>query len=101
MKCFGASSTEDPREFLKAHYNKASDTFSGGIVADAVPQTYRAIRKARHQTPRQERKNFPQYSREQVIQMTKDKLKESIDATDDEVRTCKLEADALPDDDTD
>lgn len=99
VKCLQSSSTEDPREFLKAHYNTDSDSFSGGVVSDALPQTYRAIRKARHQTAPRERKTFPQYSRDQVIQMTKDNLKKSMNAGDDRLAACKLIAKDLPDDD--
>lgn len=101
MKCFQGSSNEDPREFLKAHYNPDTDEFSGNIVEDALPQTYRAIRKARRQTPHKERKNFPKYSREEVIQMTKDHLKDSMKASDEKLRACKVEADSLEDEDVD
>lgn len=99
LKCLGKTSAEDPRAFLTSHYDASTDSFSGNVVQDALPQTYRAIRMARRRTAPKDRKNFPRYSRDEVVSMTKDHLKKSMNATDDQLTACKAMADQLPDDD--
>lgn len=98
-KCHSQVSAEDPREYLKAHHDPQMDTFDDGIVRDAMPQTYRAIRHAKRQTPRAERRDFPKYSRDDVRSMTIDKLKQSLNASDNEVAACQAAAASLPDSD--
>ena len=82
QRCFGGLSSEDPREYLRAHYDPQTGTFDPGLVADCMPQTYRAIRKARRQCPRKDRPSFPQYSHEQVRLMTITNLKTAMDGDD-------------------
>lgn len=100
LKCMQKTSTEDPRAFLKSHYDATTDSFSGGVVEDALPQTYRATRIARRRTPPKDRKNFPRYSNDDIVKMTKDHLKDSMNATDTQLATCQAVADQLPEDDS-
>lgn len=99
LKCQQSTSSQDPQEYLAAHYDPLTDTFSGSIVQDALPQTYRAIRKARRQASHEDRKNFPRYSREEVVEMTKQKLKASMTASKAEVEAAHVAAASLPDED--
>ena len=81
-KCFQGVSSDDPRQYLRDHYDSSSDSFDSGLVADCMPQTYRAIRKARRQCNHKDRKNFPQYSRDQVYKMTEESLRDAMKADD-------------------
>lgn len=104
IKCLQGTSTEHPGDYVRAHYVPADEAagtpeqFTGGIVEDALPATMRAIRKAHRQAPPRERKTMPKFSREEVIEITKNKLREAMTASPAKMKAAIAAAKALPDD---
>ena len=94
-QCQNAVSTETPQEYLRAHYDSASGTMERNVVLDAMVQTRRAIRKARQELSPADRHRFPRYSRDDVYQMTENRLIDAMNATDDQVIEARAAAAAL------
>ena len=97
-QCQNAVSSETPQAYVLAHYNAATGKLERGIVLDAMTQTYRAIRKARHELSPADRKDFPRYSRTEVYDITEHRLLDAMNATDDQVAAARAAAATLEDD---
>lgn len=98
QKCLSKQSAEDPRDYLRAHYDAATGTMDEGLIQDTMPAAYRAARKARKQIPRRERKDLPQITREEVRKIAEDSLINAMNGTDDELAAVKVFAASLGDD---
>lgn len=99
LKCFEKTSTEDPQEFLRSNYDAASGKFDRDVVIDSIPQTRRAVRKARQRLNRDERREFPKYSKAELYELTEKGLLESMNAPPSAVSSIRAMAAGLPDDD--
>ena len=97
-KCFNQLSSETPAEYLKPHYDEATGKMDHGIVRDAMPQTRRAIRKAHRQATREERQSLPRFSREDIYNLTEEKLIEAMRATPETVAAVFAAAESIEDD---
>jgi hypothetical protein len=99
LKCWDKTSSEDPQEYLRANFNSATGKMSREVVEDSIPSTRRAVRKARQESPRVERKNFPKYSREELYDLAEKGLIESMNAPPEVVAKARAVATGLPDED--
>ncbi len=97
-RCLDQVSSEDPQEYLRAHYNAESRQMDPSVVGDAMRQTYRAIRKAKQSCDsRTERRNFPRYGRHDVYALTERRLIEAMNASEDEVGAAVLAGRSIQD----
>lgn len=99
VKCWDKTSSEDPQEYLRSNYDAASGKFDRDVVVDSIPQTRRAVRKARQKLNRDERREFPKYSRAELYELTEKGLIESMNAPPEAVGSVRAMAAGLPDDD--
>lgn len=99
MQCFSKITAESAPSYVAAHYNATTDTFDPGLVADAMPQAYRAVRHHRHGLSRAERKKFVPPSRDEVRAGVVTKLKEAMNADSASLKACAKVAAGLPDPD--
>ena len=98
-RCFSQVSSETPKEYLAGYYNPATNTMEPHIVRQAMGQTRRSILKARRSLSREDRRNFPRYSRDEIYALTESQLIEALHAPDDVLVGVFSAAAALPDDD--
>lgn len=99
LKCWDKTSTEDPQEFLRSNYDATIGKFDRDVVEDSIPQTRRAVRKARQRLNRDERRQFPKYSKTELYELTEKGLLESMNAPPETVGSVRAMAAGLPDDD--
>lgn len=99
LKCWDKTSAEDPTEYLRSNYDANSNRMNPEVVHDALPATRRAVRRARHEASREEKKTFPRYTRDELYQLAERTLIESMNATPETVERVKLVAAGLPDND--
>lgn len=98
LKCFDRQSTEDPQEVLREAYDTVSGKMDSDVVNDAIPQTRRAVNKARRSRSKAERKEMPRYNREQLYEMTEKILIDSMNAPPEAVAQVRSVAATLRDD---
>ena len=98
-KCFAQQSTESPKEYLTSLYNASNGKMDSDLVIDAMSQTRRAIRKARRNASREDRRNFPRYSRDEIYDITERQLIEAMNAPPEQLAAVFASAAALSDDD--
>jgi hypothetical protein len=98
-KCLDKVSSEPPKEYLAPHYNESTGRMDPDIVREAIPQTRRAVLKARRQSSREERRSMKRYSYDDLYKLAEKKLIEAMNATPDEVAAVYAAAKALPDED--
>lgn len=98
-KCFSQVSSETPQEYLRPYYDEASGRMDPDIVREAIPQTRKAVLKARRQATREDRKTMPRYSREDLYLLTEQKLIQAMNASPETVKAAFAAAEALPDED--
>jgi hypothetical protein len=91
--------TEDPQEHLRNNFDESTGKFNPEIVNAAVPQTRRAIKKAFRQTPKDERKHFPRYRRDEVYDIAEKGLLKAMNATAEEAAQVMAAAAELTEDD--
>lgn len=99
LKCWDKTSTEDPQEFLRSNYDATTGKFDRDVVEDSIPQTRRAVRKARQRLNRDERRQFPRYGRAELYELAERNLLESMNAPPSAVGAVRALAERLPDDD--
>lgn len=97
-QCFSKFSTEDPQEYLRAHYDAASGKLDPSVVRDAMNQTRRAIRKAHRSASRQDRKTMPRYSNQDIYDLTEQNLLKAMESPKSEVLAAFATAASLGDD---
>ena len=83
--CLDKVSSESPQEYLADHYNALTGKMDSGIVRDAMPQTRRAALKARQGATKEQRKNWPRYSKEEIYAITEKRLIEAATATPEQM----------------
>lgn len=99
-KCFSQVSSEDPKEYLKAHYNESTNRMDASLVRHSMGATARAVREARRSLKtREEKRDFPRYSREELFAMTERRLIEAMNATPTQLKAAFKMAAQLPDED--
>ena len=98
-KCQQQTSSEDPQEFLKSHYDSSTGKFDPDVVRDAIPATRRATRKAYRSSSRSERRDFPRLDAKGYYDLAEEKLKEAMDAPPEKVAAVMASAATLPDGD--
>jgi hypothetical protein len=99
LKCFDRQSTEDPQEVLRESYDPTTGKMDPAIVNDAIPQTRRAFNRARKSASREERRNAPRYSRQELYDITEKGLIESMNAPPETVASVRTAAALLRDND--
>ena len=99
IRCFDQVSSETPQQYLASHYDPISGRMDESLVRSAMPQTRRAIVKARQAAPRAERRNFPRYGRDEIYTITETRLIEAMNASESEVAAVKSVAATMGDDD--
>lgn len=62
-QCHAQTSSEDPQDILKAHYNAASGTFDPDFIDELVPGVRRARNQAWRQCNRKDRQSFERLDR--------------------------------------
>lgn len=90
--------TQDPQEYLRANYDEATETFNRDVVKAAIPETKRAIIKAKREASREDRKTFPRYKKADIYELTEKALLKAMNATKEEAAQVMAAAAALPDD---
>ena len=98
-KCLGQQSTEEPREYIRAHYDAATGKLDSEIVVDSMRGTRKAIRRAHRKASRQEKKSFQKYSEQEIYDLTESELIKAMNADDDAKSAVMLAASAIEDDD--
>ena len=98
LKCLERVSTETPQDYLRAHYDPVSGTMDAALVRDCVPQTLRAIRKARASVKPRDRRDMPRYSRAEVMDLTEARLIEDMNADEGQVNAVRAMAAGMGDD---
>lgn len=79
-KCWGTEGDSDPQEFLKSKYDSESGKMDPATVRRAIPATRKAIAKAKRKASKEDRKNFPKYSKEEVYNMAEQNLVKAMNA---------------------
>jgi hypothetical protein len=101
LKCFSQqadSSTESPQDYLRREYDASTGSISPSVVRQAMPMTAKAVRRAWRQTPKQERGPKPQLSREELYNLTQEKLVEAMNATPEQLAACAAMVAEMEDD---
>jgi hypothetical protein len=98
LKCFDRQSTEDPQAVLRESYDSATGRMDPDLLNDCIPQTRRAFNRARRTAPREERRNAPRYSREELYDITEKGLIDSMNAPPEKVAQVRSLAATLRDD---
>lgn len=81
VKCLAQFSADPPKEYLLANYDAVSGRMDPGLVEDSMRSTMQAVRHARRALEgREERRDFPRYSREELYSMTERRLIEAMNA---------------------
>ena len=93
------NSDTDPQEYLRANYDSATGRMSPDVVNAALSSTRKAMYKAKRQASKQDRKNFPRFTKEQIYNIAEKNLIDAMIADDDEVSRIYSEAMQLGDDD--
>lgn len=98
-KCQSQTSSEDPQEFLKSHYDASTGKFDPDVVRDAIPATRRATRKAYRAATREEQRDWPRLDRRGFYELAETNLKEAMEAPPEKVAAVMSSAQTLPDGD--
>ncbi len=101
LKCFEKTSTENPQEVLRRNFDPITGHMDSDLVEDAIPAARRAVQRARKSLSREERKNFPKYSRDQLYEIAEKILIDSMNASPEAVTQCRSVAASLRDSDDD
>lgn len=98
LKCFDRQSTEDPQSVLRESFNPVTGRMDPDLVNDCIPQTRRAFQRARKSATREQRRNAPRYSREELYDITEKSLIDSMNAPPEHVAQVRSVAATLRDD---
>lgn len=98
LKCFDRQSTEDPQEVLRESYDPVTGKMDPDLVNDCIPQTRRAVNRARKNASREERRSAPRYSRAELYEITEKGLIDSMNAPPEKVAQVRSVAATLRDD---
>lgn len=98
VKCLSDISSQTPQEYVRDHFDATTGRIDPELVNDAMPAAARAARKARRSMPRDERKDAPKLSREDLYARTEAQLIEGMNATPEQVAACMEFAATLGDD---
>jgi hypothetical protein len=96
-KCFGQTSSGDPKEYLKSRYNSASKTFDEPLVKSTMQQVRRSIVRAKRSRPKHERRMCPNYTQAEIRDMAVAKLTAAMRAPDAVVMGVMAQASLLDD----
>lgn len=98
VQCLSGFSSQTPQEYVRDHFDPTTGRIDPDLVDDALPAAARAARKARRSLPRDERKDAPKLSREDLYARTEAQLIEGMNATPEAVAACREFAATLGDD---
>lgn len=92
---------KDPVVAAKEAYDPATGTFSESAVRGGIIQMHHAIRLARKDMTRDERRAAGRISKDEIRQKTIEKMREGLTATPEMVAACAAQAAELPEVDHD
>ena len=99
LKCFEKTSSEDPQEFLRESYNPVTGKMDPDVVRDAMPETRRALRRARREAPASKKSEFPKLDRDGLYDLAEKGLIDAMNADPVKVTTIRAAASAIRDND--
>jgi uncharacterized protein YjcR len=92
LKCFEEAFTDDPQEYLRQSYENGMRAFPVDMVVDAIPQTRRAVLRARRTLTREQRQEMPRYSQRDLYMLTEEALIKAMEANPDQVAAVRAAA---------
>ena len=99
-KCYAQQETgENPKEFLRRHYDASTGKIDPSIVHQSMPATRRAEAKARRDLSHAERKLTPKLTNAELYDLAEKKLIEGMNADESTLIGVFSSAAALRDED--